>query len=219
MGDHQPQPDEQDAVDDVFTDEDLAASSEEKTVPLAEVVKHRQEAARLRDELEQMRTKMTDTSTAPKSEVVPPQAPSSDPVHDRLERLERQTQLRELMDQNGLSAKQADVVSDLMREKGLDAGEAKTLAAHRDPDTFAVEGPSAGFDAGTHGSARPTPGAMPTKPDRDTENPEDRLAYIQQMQKGGNKKEAQRYLNNLVGSIAAQQVGRPGHQRLKIPKT
>lgn len=221
MADHQAKEGEQEPVDTLSTDQTPVAQSDDRANEAlkSEMIKHRQEAARLREELAALKGGDSSADTA-KPDVVPPQTPAGDKVAERLEKLERQTQLRELADEYGLSPQQADVVSDLMRKMGLDAGEAKTLAAHRDPDMFAVEGGSAGFDASMHGSARPTSGSTPQPVDQQkTEDPQDRLKYIKQLRETGQKKRAKQYLDNLVGSIAAQQVGRPGHEKLPIPKT
>jgi hypothetical protein len=220
MADHQASKDDQQPAGTLPEGQTADASSDDKTVPLSELVKHRQEAARLREELDALKKKDSPADTA-KPDVVPPQTPASDPVSDRLEKLERQAQLRGLSDQYGLTDKQADAVSVLMRDKGLDAGEARTLAAHRDPDLFAVEGGAAGgFDAAMHATSRPTPGSAPAPVEQQGPDTQERLDYIAKLRsQGGDKKRAKEYLDNLCGSIAAQQVGRAGHERLPIPKT
>lgn len=187
------------------------SSTDDKAALLSELVKHRQEAAAYKAELERL-------AKAEKPKSVPPQAQDGDPILARLEVMERRDRLRELMSEHDLNARQADAVADIMQKMpDLDATEAKSLAAHRDKALFSAEDPASGYDPSVHGSNRPTPGSAPTaQAETDTD---ERLAHIAKLRKAGDKKGVERYLNNLTGSIAAQQTGRTGHKRIPIPRT
>jgi len=216
MADHQANtPDEQEPVSTSPAEETPVASTDDSKALKAEMIKHRQEAARLREELEKAKASTAEAA----NQAEPPKAPPGESALERIERLERQSQLRDLMGSQGLNAKQADVVADLMTDKGLDATEARTLAALRDPDLFAAEGQSVtGFQAGVHGSTRPTAGSAPVVEDQ-VSDAERRQARILELKKTGHKKEAKRLADNVLGAIAARQVGRPGHELIPIPKT
>jgi hypothetical protein len=61
------------------------------------------------------------------------------------------------------------------------------------------------------------PGVAPVEPQQS--DYEQRLQMAGDLiSSGSDKKTAQRLLNNLVGSIAAQQVGKAGHQLIPIPR-
>jgi len=186
------------------------ASTDEVKALKSEMIQHRQEVARLKKENEDL------TARSEKPESKPPQAPTGDQLVDRLAAVERRDQLRELMSKHDLNTRQADAVADLMREiPSLEPGEAKLLAAQRDKALFSDEAATSGFDSSVHGSSRPTSGSAPVE--QKSSDTEDRLKHINSIR--GNKKEYERYLNNLTGSIAAQQVGKKGHQRHPIPHT
>ena len=148
---------------------------------------------------------------------MPPKEPQSDKLLERLTAIEQRDRLRELMSEHDLDAKQADAVSNLMQQMpDLSSAEAKTLAAQRDKELFSDGGQSSGFDASVHGSARPTSGSAPNaQPESDFE---DRASHIQSLRKNGSKREANRVIDNMVGGIAARQLGKSGHKAIPIPR-
>ena len=189
------------------------ASTDDKRVPLGEHVETRQQLAAAKKELETLKAKLAETAKPePK-----PQEPGAELVK-AVKDLQRRDQLREIQNELDLNQKQAAMVADLMAETGLSATEAKNIAAMRDSELFAAEDRSGGFDPSTHGMGRPARG---TRPDaRAPEEPDtaERIAFIEKTAHV-NRKTSMRYRDNLLGSIAAQQVGRPGHERLPLPKT
>lgn len=189
------------------------ASKDELGAVKADLVKQRQKAAELQKQLDALNAQPKNTDPEP------PQPPAQDDnLQARLDKIERQNQMRELMSEHDMDARQADAVADLMKiMPGLDAAEAKLLAAQRNQELFSDTAPSSGFDQSVHGTARPTAGSVPVSQD-DGPDTEARLKYIESLKASGNKKEHRRYLNNLVGNIAAQQLGKSGHKRLPIPK-
>lgn len=194
------------------TKEAPKASTDDKTVPLGELVKIRQEAARLREEKAALEARLAESKKTDE----PKQQPDDD-LSKTVQSLLRRDRLRDLQAELDLTPKQADAVAELMDSMpSLSQDEAHAIAAKRDPDTFADNGQTRGYQPGIHGSARPTPGSRPA--DEQGPDTEDRLAYIKKVQ-SSNKGQATRLLNNLVGSIAAEQMGKPGHQRIPIPKT
>lgn len=210
----------------VSSDQAAAASTDDKTVPLGEAIKHRQAASEAKKaseaankrvaELEAQLEKLKGQAKAKVAEQ--PRSTESDDLAARLGRIERQETLRNLMVEHGLDAKQADAVHTVMQElPGLSDNEARLIAAQRDPTTFAEGASTAGYDPGVHGSSRPMPGNAPTQEQQS--DYEDRLNYAGELiAKGGDKKLANRILNNLVGRIAARQVGKPGHEMIPLPR-
>lgn len=205
--------------DTLSSDQSAASSTDDKTVPLAELVKIRQRAAQAEQELKDLKAKLDKQgSQANKKDPQPPQSTESNPLEERLKRIERQETLRSLMSEHGMDPKQADAVQSVMDDTpGLSPEEARQVAALRDPDTFAEGSHAMGYDPATHGSSRPRPGSMPDA-SSDQSDYEDRLAYAESLLKqGGSKKQHQRVLDNLVGRIAARQTGRTGHQLIPVP--
>ena len=213
MADHQAaeKQDDPKPADDVSVGQKQDASTDDISALKSEMITHRQEVARLKEENEKLMAK------SEKPEPTPPQAPQGDQLTDRLDKIERSTQLRDLMHNEGMTPKQADAVLGLMKEiPSLDTGEAKLLAAQRDKELFSDTAASSGYDPSIHGMSRPTAGAAPVEQrTEDSASDPARLAYIAKIK--GNKKEFQRYLNNMTGSIAAKQVGKSGHKLHPIP--
>lgn len=209
MADHQAKPEDDPKPADTLPEgQKQDASTDDVSALKAEMIKHRQEVARLKEEL---------SAKSEKPDQKPPQEPQGDELLDRLDRIERSNQLRDLMSSENMNARQADAVADLMKEMpSLDAGEAKLLAAQRDKELFSDTAASSGFDPSVHGTSRPTAGTAPVEQDEGPDT-EARLKHIASIR--GNKREYQKYLNNLTGSIAAQQVGKPGHKRHPIPNS
>ena len=210
MADHQADPNTDDPkpADTLPAGQKQDASTDDVSALKAEMIKHRQEVARLKEEL---------SAKSEKPDSKPPQDPQGDQSGDRIEKLERQFQMQKLMAQEAMTPKQADAVLDLMKEiPSLETGEAKLLAAQRDQELFSDTAASSGFDPSSHATSRPTAGTIPAMQD-DAPDTEARLNHIQSIR--GNKREYDRYLNNLTGSIAAQQVGKPGHKRHPIPNS
>jgi hypothetical protein len=186
------------------------ASADDVSALKSEMIKHRQEVARLKQENEAL------TAKSEKPDSKPPQAPQGDQLTARLDEIERRDHLRELMSNGDMTARQADAVVALMKEvPSLDTEEAKLIAAQRDKELFSDTAASSGFDQSIHGTSRPTAGTAPVE--QQGSDTQERLAHIASIR--GNKKEYQRYLNNLTGSIAAKQVGKPGHKRHPIPNS
>tara|TARA_R110002126_G_scaffold291760_1_gene457033 strand:- start:24147 stop:24782 length:636 start_codon:yes stop_codon:yes gene_type:complete len=210
MSDHPPtNEDDPKPSDAVSEGQNPDASTDEVKALKSEMIQHRQEAARLKEENKVL------TAQSEKLDSKPPQAPQGDQFADRLDRIERQGQLQKLMAEDAMTAKQADAVVTLMKEiPSLDAGEAKLLAAQRDKELFSDTAASSGFDQSIHGTSRPTAGTAPVE--QQTSDTEDRMAYIATIR--GNKKKFEKYLNNHTGAIAAQQVGKPGHKLHPIPQ-
>jgi hypothetical protein len=218
MVDHPTNQEEQEFVDALSSDAGLAASSDDKTVPLSELVKHRQRASEAEAQLAELQRQLDEARGQANNDMAEQPQPTDSPNwEDRLARIERQDSMRSLMSEQGLDDKQAEAVYGIMQDMpGLNPAEARMVAAQRDGDLFA-DGSGSGFDPATHGSARPTPGSMPAEPQ--PSDYEQRLKMAGDMIAGGHdKKTANKLLNNLVGHIAAQQVGKSGHQLIPIPR-
>tara|TARA_A100001391_G_scaffold67062_1_gene42737 strand:+ start:4518 stop:5180 length:663 start_codon:yes stop_codon:yes gene_type:complete len=217
MVDHPTNAEEVDATGAVPVEETQTSSTDDKTVPLNELVKHRQRASEAEARVEELQRQIDElNSQASNTEAEQPQ-PTESTWEDRLTRIERQESMRNLMTEQGLDNKQAEAVHSIMSEMpGLNPAEARMVAAQRDGELFA-EGAAAGFDPATHGSSRPTPGSMPAE--QQESDYEQRLKMAGEMiASGQDKKTASRLLNNLVGRIAAQQVGRSGHEMIPLPR-
>jgi hypothetical protein len=218
MVDHPTNAEDFDTGGTVPSDQFDNSSTDDKTVPLSELVKHRQRASEAEARLAEMQAQLdklngqADTGAAEQ-----PQSTESHNWEDRLTRIERQETMRTLMAEQGLDSKQAEAVQGIMSDMpGLNPAEARMIAAQRDNELFA-EGAGAGYDPATHGSSRPMPGVAPAEPQQS--DYEQRLQMAGDLiSSGSDKKTAQRLLNNLVGSIAAQQVGKAGHQLIPIPR-
>ena len=217
MVDHPTNAEEVDATGAVPVEETQTSSTDDKTVPLNELVKHRQRASEAEARVEELQRQIDElNSQASNTEAEQPQ-PTESTWEDRLTRIERQESMRNLMTEQGLDNKQAEAVHNIMSEMpGLNPAEARMVAAQRDGELFA-EGAAAGFDPATHGSSRPTPGSMPAE--QQESDYEQRLKIAGEMiASGQDKKTASRLLNNLVGRIAAQQVGKSGHEMIPLPR-
>jgi TolA-binding protein len=218
MVDHPTDPEGIDAVDAVSAGQVDETSTGDKTVPLNELVKHRQRASEAEARVEELQRQIEEMNSqvdTPDSEQ--PQPTESHSWEDRLARMERQESMRNLMSEQGLDHKQAEAVHGIMSDMpGLNPAEARMIAAQRDGELFA-EGAAAGYDPATHGSSRPTPGAMPAEPQQS--DYQQRLDMAGEMiASGRDKKTANKLLNNLVGRIAAQQVGKSGHEMIPLPR-
>lgn len=215
MPDHQGEQDTQEPEGAVPTDSTPEVSTDDKAVQglKSDLVKQRQRAAELEKQLQELKGQQSAESTGDK----PPQAPESDKLLERLDQIERRDRLRELRSDMELSSEQAGVVADLMDQMpGLDAAEAKALAALRDPEKFSADGAHPdGFDPSVHGTSRPTTGAPPVQTEEN--DYESRLETIGKLRLH-NKKQHSRLLNNLVGSIASKQMKRSGHQKIPLPR-
>lgn len=218
MADHPTNPEEQQPADTLSEGSNAAASADDKTVPLSELVKQRQRAAEAERKWAEAQAQLEKVSQATKSDRQPPKPTESNPFEDRLKRMERQESLRTLMAEHGLDAKQANAVHAILEEMpSLNETEARQVAALRDPDAFAEGASAAGYDPAVHGSSRPRPGSMPTA-QSDNSDYDARLEHAKKLLVSGNKKAHQRFVNNMVGRIAARQVGRPGHESIPLPR-
>ena len=133
------------------------ASADDVSALKSEMIKHRQEVARLKQENEAL------TAKSEKPDSKPPQAPQGDQLTARLDEIERRDQLRELMSNGDMTARQADAVVALMKEvPSLDTEEAKLIAAQRDKELFSDTAASSGFDQSIHGTSRPWNSKAPT---------------------------------------------------------
>jgi hypothetical protein len=218
MVDHPTNEEEFNADGAVPTDATETTSAGDKTVPLNELVKHRQRASEAEARVAELQRQIEQLSGQADTPVTEqPQSTESHNWEDRLSRIERQETMRTLMAEQGLDGKQAEAVHNIMQDiPGLNPAEARMIAAQRDGELFA-EGAGAGYDPATHGSSRPMPGAMPAET-RESDY-EQRLKMAGEMiASGSDKKTANRLLNNLVGHIAAQQVGKSGHELIPIPR-
>ena len=219
MADHQPNPDDQQPDAEVAPDTSAQSSTDDKQVPLSELVKMRQAKSAAEEKTKELEARLAEfenqqTSTEPKSANNAINTEDPNILHQLL----RKDRLRDLRTDEGLTGAQAEKVLDLMDSMpGLQVHEARNIAASRHEDLFSESGEaSTGFDAGVHGSTRPVPGSQP-EPERQSDTPE-RLAFVKNTM-SKNKDLANRVWNNVIGSIAAEQVGRQGHQRIKLPKT
>ena len=218
MVDHPTDAEEFDTAGAVPADQVDTASTGDKTVPLNELVKFRQRASEAEGRVEELQRQINELNGQASDPVAEqPQSTESHSWEDRLTRMERQETMRNLMSEQGLDVKQAEAVHGIMSDMpSLDPAEARMIAAQRDGSLFA-EGAAAGYDPATHGSSRPTPGSMPAEPQES--DYDQRLKMAGEMIAGGHdKKTASKLLNNLVGRIAAQQVGKSGHEMIPLPR-
>lgn len=163
--------------------------------------------ARIR-ELEEENARLRDPAknTPAPAPAAPATTPATDPVRDLRRRAARQ----DLEEELGVNRKQADAVLDVMEANpSLSAVEAKSLAAMRNADLF--KGSDDGFDTRTHAAARP--GVAIPAPRVEVDPIEDRIAKIHRLP---TERLKERYANNLIGSIAAEDLGKSGHQLLPI---
>lgn len=234
-GNHQPNPSEEQQPGSISEQGQTAASSQgDKTVPLSELVKQRQAASEAKKAAEAAEARIKDLEARlaetekPKGEArkqtdqrAPEQADTSvesDPRISKLDEILRKDAVRDLRDQRGLTYEQAERVHEIQsRMPELDFDEAYAIAASRHTDVFSEDGRGVqGYDPGVHGASRPGPGSKP--PVVNESDWETRIGHYQKL-RGVNKGAAQTVWNNMVGSIAAKQLGVQGHTRLKIPNT
>jgi len=191
-----------------------AASTDDKRVPVGEHIELRQKLRAAEDAKAALERRLAEVEKSPAGGE-PSQEPSTD-LAKTVREIQRREQLRDVQAELGLGRQAAEKVLDLMgRMPGLSAEEARTIAANREPKLFETDD-NANFDPGVHGVSRPRPGSSP-EPEFESDTPK-RLDYIRQVGRQ-NKKEAARMLDNLVGSIAASQVGKKGHKRLPLPRS
>ena len=87
---------------------DQVASTDDKTVPLNELVKHRQRAADAEARVQELQRQIEQLSSQENDTVAePPQSTESQSWEDRVARIERQERMRTLMSEQGLDNKQA----------------------------------------------------------------------------------------------------------------
>lgn len=215
MDDHQSNPEQsQEPVSNPQAGASQATSADAKSVPLGEHIELRQELRLLREETARLKEQLAASSkqqTAPANE-----QPKVD-LDTRLKQLERQQLLRRLESDLDLTPKQADAVAQVMEKTpGINDQEARYLASLRHADLFETSEQASGYQPGVHGSSRPAPGNAPA-PVQQGPDTEQRLAAIGKI-RGSDKERYNRLLNNMVGSIAARELGMEGHQRIPIPK-
>ena len=182
---------------------------EAKSVPLGEHIELRKELRSATDRLADLEKRLALSEK--------PEKPATTHAVDGdlgtvVKEIQRKERIRELAAELGLGdRKQGEAVVDLLSKMpDLTPKEALDLAANRNPDLFKDRG-EPGFQAGIHGSMRPTPG---TQPEPQVSDYSARQAHIA---KTADKVAKTQMWNNWVGSFAAKAVGRP-HQLIKIPK-
>ena len=177
-----------------------------RTVPLGEHIDLRKRHRELEEEIARLKVLAANNPPAP-APTAPPTTPPPDPTKDLL----RRAAIEDLREELGVDRKQATAVHDMLQANpALSAVEAKSLAAMRNAELF--KGSDDGFHPGTHGAARPGV-AVPPQPKPDVDPLEDRLKKIGAMP---SKSRQDVYLNNLLGSMAAEDVGKPGHSLLPL---
>jgi hypothetical protein len=185
-----------------------------RTVPLGEHIQLRQEHTDLRQQFRSLQDQVAKlTGQAVNSPAPAPAAPPVTPASDPLRDLQRRAAIDDLSLELGVDRKQASAVHDILdANPKLSAIEAKQLAAMRAPDLF--KGHDDGFQHGTHAAARPGI-AIPAVPRPQVDPFEDRLNKIGNMKV---KRTQQAFFNNLMGSIAAEDVGKTDHQLMPLPQ-
>lgn len=178
-----------------------------KQVPLGEHIELRQQHRTLADENAQLKAQLAAMNKPPASAA--PDQGLAETVRD----LSRRQRLTDLSSELGTSTKQTQAIAELIEKTpGLSAIEAKSLATMRSPDLFKDDADQ--FLPGTHGSARPGVG-IPT-PHVDRDETEDRINFILSQKQNRNRQD--RLFDNLIGHIAAEDVGMPGHQMIPLPQ-
>lgn len=138
-------------------------------------------------------------------------APAAPPVTDPVRDLQRRAARQDLVEELGISRQQADAVLEVLDSNpSLSPVEAKSLAAMRKADLFKGSGDD-GFDARTHAASRPGVAIPAAKVE--TDPIEARIKAISAMP---TRRRQDQFLNNLIGSIAAEDLGKTGHQLLPI---
>lgn len=185
--------------------EPVAGSENARTATAGEPVDYSQ---RIR-ELEQENARLRETS---KNSPAPAQpAPTAGQASDAVRELQRRAARQDLVEELGISRQQAEAVLDVMDSNPtLSPVEAKSLAAMRKADLFKGSEDD-GFDARTHAAARP--GVAIPAPKVEVDPMDDRLRKINAMP---SQRRKDQYLNNLIGSIAAEDLGKTGHQLLPL---
>lgn len=185
-------------------------SEEPKTVPLGEHIELRQEHRKTLDELAKLQARLADAS---KLEVpADPKGPSINDVAKDLQELKTDRLRARLRGELGLASDAAaDQVAKLMQTMGLDAREALSVAAMRDPKAFEATGLPTGAEP-AFGQLTPRPGSSPqAKPD----DAERRIAYKKAL-RGKDESVRTRVLENQIGHhLAAELVWE--HKLLPIP--
>ena len=206
--------DQTDPVGSEPTKQGQSASTDDKQVPLGEHIEQRQDLRDARARIEALEKQLAEASKV-KGTPAPTQEPTD--LAKQIRDLQRRDTLRELKVDLGIGTKQAEAILGLMdKMPGLSGDEARTLASVRDPGLFEADGSADGFQEGVHGASRPRPGAEPVRSEAELDTPQ-RLEAIKKLMTV-DKRQANKLIQNLIGSIAAKQVGKPGHQRLPIPK-
>lgn len=227
-GDHQPNEDVTPAAGAKPSETPESTSTGDKTVPLNELVKMRQAASEAKKakeaadaQIKELQDRLAESEKKREEKPAPKAERKEDPDPSKLDKLDeilRKEAIRDLQSENGLTFAQAEKIHEMMSKMpDLDFEEAHALAASRNIDVFSEDGrPAAGYNPATHGATRPRPGSQP--PMREESDMQSRLKAIRDTRKT-HKATSKALFNNLVGSIAAKQLGREGHQRMKIPKT
>lgn len=188
--------------------EQAAPSGNDKTVPLGEHIELRQKNREMADRLAQL-----EAQVAKKPDPPAPAGPPDNGMAERLQRLERQSRLQSISTDLGTNPKQSEAIAALMDKlPDLTPEEAMTLASKRHQDLF--KGEDDGFQPGIHASARP--GVRLPEPAKPEVDPfQERAAKIKDLSHPNSKNrdigKADYLLNNLLGTLAAEDVGKPGH--------
>lgn len=184
-----------------------------KTVPLGEHIELRQKHRAMEEELKALRDQL-----AKKQDPPAPAGPAEKSIQDDIRELKRDQRIRSLSDELGVSSKQSAAIAELMdKTPGLSSAEAKSLATMRQPDLF-KDGDD-GFDPRTHGAARP--GVRMPEPVVEKDDFKERLDLLKTIDEGvpHNKRNIARrdqLMANLIGSLAAHDVGKPGHELIRL---
>lgn len=197
------------------TTDAAAASTDTKRVPLGEHVELRQQLRAEKEARAALEKRLADAEKRSGSDSQTQE--SSSDLASTVREIQHRERLRDVQAELGLGRKAAEKVLDLVSKMpGLTTEEARTIAANRDPELFNAEDDTTGYQPGVHGVSRPRPGSSP-QPEFESDTPK-RLEHIAKLTRT-NKKAAESLMNNLIGSIASQQVGRKGHKRVPLPRS
>lgn len=222
-GNHQPNPEDPQTPSTSEAEHPVESSQDDKKVPLGELVKQRQAAAEAKkaadaasERIKELEARLAESEKKPAKPEPAENPVEPDPRTSKLDEILRKDAIRDLRDQHGLTFAQAEKVHELAsRLPDLDFDEVFAIAASRNVELFAEDGSAAaGFNPGVHGASRPGHGGQPVASNES--DMQARVAHYQKL-RATNKGAAQEVWNNMVGSIAAQQLGLPGHQKIKIP--
>lgn len=185
-------------------------SQEPKTVPLGEHIELRQKLRERDEKFAAMEAELAQLKNKPAPEA--PKNPQLDEITKTLSEIQLRENRRAIQSELGLTdEKAADEVVKLMKEKGLAAREALTIASLRQPDLFASKERATGGEP-QFASLTPRPGSTPQqKPDE----LEQRRAYRASL-KGKDEAMRGRVIDNEIGGHLADALGWD-HQLLKIP--